>query len=147
MATGDNAVIPLFEPGERITANATAVVAAGRFVKISGDMESPPIMTVATPITGGNNVQCAQCVAGDRAFGVAGYDAAAIGDKFPVINGPGIVVPMTAGGTITANDQVMSDAAGKPVTWTSAASEANHANGLAVSSAASAGIVYIRLYT
>lgn len=147
MATGDNAVLPLFEPGERISAAATAAVSAGRFVKISGDMQSAPILTVGTPITGGNLVQCAQCVAGDRAFGVAGYDAAVSGDTFPVINGPGMVVPMTAGGNITANDQVMSDAAGKPVTWTSAASEANHSNGLAVSTALSGATVWVRLYT
>lgn len=147
MATGDNAVIPLFEPGARITGAATAAVSAGKFVKISADMQQSPLLTVSSPITGGNVVQCAQCVAGDKAFGVAGYDAVNVGDTFPVINGPGIVVPMTAGATITAGNKVMSDANGNPVPWTSAASEANNANGLAVSSAANAAVVFVRLYS
>lgn len=142
MATGDNATIPLFEPGERITAAATAPVVSGKFVKVTADMQSQPALNIAAPLTGGNLIQCAQAVAGDKAFGVAGYDAAAIGDSFPVLNGPGMVVPMVAGAAITAGQEVQSDAAANPIPLA-----AGKSNGMAVNSAANGATVYVRLYS
>jgi len=128
MATGDNPIIPLFEPGERPTAAATAAIGAGKFLKVSADMQASPILNVTTPLVGGNLIQVAQCVAGERAIGVSGWDASGSGEVLPVI-GPNMVVPMVAGSAVTFGQKVMSDAAGLPVPWTSAASEANNANG------------------
>jgi hypothetical protein len=96
-------------------------------------------------LTGGNLPQVATCSAGAKAFGVAGFDAAASGDVLPVICGPGIVVPMVAGGTITAGNQVESDAAGKPIAW--AGTIATQPNGQALNSVTVGQTVYVRLYT
>lgn len=144
MATGDNAVIPLYEPGSRITAAATAAIGAGRFVKISGNLQGGPGLDVSTPtspLTGGNLPQVAQCVAGDKAYGVSGWDAAASGDVLPVLNGPGMVVPMVSGAATTAGQEVQSDANGAAIPLA-----AGKSNGMAISAAAG-GVVYVRLYS
>lgn len=150
MATGDNPITPLFEPGQKITARITAAVTAGRFVKPSGNFEGGPLLDVSTPtgpLTGGNLMKVATCGAGQQAIGVAGTDGAADGDVIPVLNGPGLVVPMTAAGAITAGDKIMSDASGRATTWVTAASEANNALGVAISGAADTATVYVRLFT
>lgn len=144
MATGDNPCIPLFEDGERPTAAVSAVVGGGKFVKVSGDMQHSPILDVAAPLTGGNLMVVAQCVAGEKAIGVSTWDAAAIGDVVGVM-GPTLIVPMVAGAAITFGQKVMSDAAGLPVPWTSAASEANNANGIALNSAGGGATVWVAL--
>lgn len=144
MATGDNAIVPLFDPGRKVTAVATAAIGAGRFVKPSGNFQGGPLLDVTgptTPITGGNNMQVAQCVSGDKAFGVAAYDAAASGDPVPVYCGPGLIVPMVSGAATAAGAEVQSDANGAAITLA-----AGKSNGMAVS-AASGGVVYVRLYT
>lgn len=150
MATGDNAITPLYEPGTRITAAATGAIGAGKFVKIGGNFQGGPLLDLTgptTPLVKGNLPQVSVCGAGQKAFGVSGADASGADEVLPIINGPGIVVPMTAGATITAGNEVMSDASGNPVPWTSAASEANRVLGLAISGAANAAAVYVRLYT
>lgn len=148
MATGDNPIIPLFEDADRITAAATAAIGSGRFVKPSGNFQAGPLLDITgptTPLTGGNLIQVAQCVAGDRALGVADRDASGSGEVLGVITGHDIV-PMVSGGATTAGAKVMSDANGAAVPWTSAASEANNALGIAVSAAAG-GICYVKLFS
>jgi hypothetical protein len=94
MALGDNSIVPLYEPGTRITAAVTAAVTGGKFVRPSGNFQSGPLLSTASD---GGNVQVATCGAGLRALGVAGYDGPNAGDKIPLICGHDIVVPMTAG--------------------------------------------------
>lgn len=148
MALGDNAIVALFDEASDLSAAVTAAVSAGRFVKISGGMQGGgPLLDVSTatsPLTGGNLMQVAQCVAGDRALGVSKWDAPTVGDVVGIHAGYQIV-PMVAGAAITAGQKVMSDANGQPVPWTSAVSEANNSNGIAVSTAAGAATVYIKL--
>lgn len=139
MATGDNPVIPLFEEGHRPTAAAQAVVGAGRFVKVAADLQASPILNISSPLVGGNLVQVAQCVAGDRAFGVSGWDAAAVGDVLPVICQP-LIVPMVAGAAITFGQEVQSDAAGLPITLA-----AGKSNGIALNSAAGGATVWVAI--
>jgi hypothetical protein len=145
MATGDNAILPLFTPADDVTCAASAAIGAGKFVKISADMQASPILAVGTPLVKGNLMVVAQCVAGDKAFGVSKWDASGADEVLGVFSG-GQVVPMTAGGSITAGNKVMSDASGNPVAWTSAASEANNANGIAVSTATNGNTVYVKLF-
>jgi hypothetical protein len=139
MATGDNAIVPLFEPGGRVTCRATAAISAGHFVAPSGDFEGGPAISVATPLVGGNLIKVAHCGAGLKALGVAVYDAAADGDPVPVLCGSKIIVPMVSTGAIAAGAQVQSDATGQAVVLSSGI-----ALGLAVSAAAS-NIVYVQL--
>lgn len=147
MATGDNRIAPLYQPGENLTAAITAAVSAGTFVKVSGGFQGGPLLDVSTPtspLTGGNLPQVATCGAGGRALGVAEFDGAVAGDVIPVYAGPGVVVPMVAGGTITFDQQVESDAAGKPIAW--AGTIATQPNGKALNSVTVGQTVYIRLY-
>jgi hypothetical protein len=54
---------------------------------------------------------------------------------------------MISGAAITFNNKVMSDAAGLPVPWTSAASEANNANGIALNTVGAGGLtVWVKLF-
>jgi hypothetical protein len=144
MALGDNPVIPLFESGERITCAASAAITAGRFVKISGNIQAGPLLDVSTPtgpLVKGNLLVVALCVAGDRAFGVSGWDAPSVDDVLPVLNGPGMVVPMVAGAAIAAGVEVQADAAGAAITLA-----AGKSNGMAVSAAVN-NVVFVRLFT
>jgi hypothetical protein len=100
------------------------------------------VSSPTSPLSGGNLPQVAQCVAGDRAFGVAGFDGANAGDVIPVINGPGIVVPMNAGAAITAGQEVQSDANGDAIPLA-----AGKSNGMALSGAGLGTTVYVRLYS
>jgi hypothetical protein len=138
MATGDNSIVPLYEPGTRITAAVTAAVTGGKFVRPSGNFQSGPLLSTASD---GGNIQVATCGAGLRALGVAGYDGATAGDKIPVICGHDIVVPMTAGAAITAGQEVESDANGNPIPLAT-----GRPNGMAISGAANGATVYIRLF-
>lgn len=143
MATGDNVVTPLFDPVGKPSAAVTAAVGAGRFLKISGNFQAGPLLDVSTPtgpLVGGNLMQVAQCVAGDKAIGVARWDAAAAGDVVGVLGVPGMIVPVVAGGAIVAGTEVQSDANGAAITLA-----AGKATGYAVS-ASVGGIVYVRLY-
>lgn len=139
MATGDNAILPLFEPGRRPSAAVTAPVVAAKFVKVAADMQASPILNITSPLVGGNLIQVAQTVAGDRAFGVSVWDAAAAGDVVALMRAP-MVVPMTAGAAITFGQQVQSDAAGNPIPLA-----AGIANGIACNSAANGATVWVAL--
>lgn len=147
MALGDNAIVALFDDADDLTAAVTAAVGAGKFVKISASFQGGPLLdvsTVAGPLTKGNLMQVAACVAGDKAIGVTKWDTVAADDVVGLYSGNQIV-PMVAGANVTAGNKVMSDANGLPVPWTSAASEANNTNGIAVSTALSGATVYIKL--
>jgi hypothetical protein len=125
-----NDAIPTLRPGADFTAQVTAAVTGKRFVKISADRSSGPGLAATAE---GSNYKVAPCGAGQAAIGVAKYDQATVGGKVGVIREG--VVPVTAGGTITAGAYVMSDATGQAVAWTSAASEANAKLGVAMSGA------------
>lgn len=143
MAYGDNAIVALFDEANDLSAAVTAPVSAGRFLKISATTQGGPaldISTVAGPLTGGNLIQVAQCIAGDKAIGVAKWDAPTAADVVGMYTG-GQVVPMLAGAAITAGVEVQSDANGQPITLA-----AGKANGIAVSTAVNAATVYIKLY-
>lgn len=139
MAVGDNPVIPLFEPGRRFTGAAAAAIVAGKFIKFGADMQASPILNVANPLVGGNLPQIVQCVAGDRAVGISGWDGPTIGDVVPIITLP-LVVPMVAGAAITFGQEVQSDAAGNPITLA-----AGRSNGIALNSAAGGATVWVAL--
>lgn len=125
-----NDCIPYKKPGEDVTAQVTAAVVGKRFVAISAARTSGPGLATTAE---GSNYRVATCGAGGRAIGVAKYDQATVGGKVGVIRGG--IVPVTAGGTVTAGQDVMSDATGQAVTWTSAASEANKRLGTAMNDA------------
>jgi hypothetical protein len=139
MAVGDNPVIPLFEEGHRPTAAAAAAVFAGKFIKVGADLQASPILNTTTPLVGGNLMQVVQCVAGDRAIGISGWDAPNVGDVLPVISLP-IVVPMVAGAAVTFGQEVQSDAAGLPIPLA-----AGKSNGIALNSAAGGATVWVAL--
>jgi hypothetical protein len=141
MATGDHPTIPLFEDGDRISAAITAAVTSGTFVGISATLQGGPLLNVTTPITGGNAIQVATCTAAAKAFGVAVTDGATAGDVIGLITGHGYIVPMIAGGSITAGVEVECGAAGNPVTLAS-----GKACGMAVSTATSTNTVWIKTY-
>jgi hypothetical protein len=136
MALGDNAISPLYKPGGTLTGHATAAITGGRFVSVSAAPASGPALNTATD---GSNVKITTTGAGAKADGVAGYDAAAAADKIPFhLDG---VVPVTAGGTVTAGQEVESDAQGRAITLAS-----GKACGKAFTSATVGNPVYVRLY-
>lgn len=95
--------IPYWKPGQQPTCHAGGAITGKRLVKISG-----------TPQEG--NPQVVQATAAAKAFGVAAFDAAS-GAKVTVIKDG--IVPITAGGSITAGAEVESDASGQVVTLAS----------------------------
>jgi hypothetical protein len=143
MALGDNTILALAEPADDITAAVTAVVTSGKFVKISGNPQGGPLLDISTPtspLTKGNVLQVAPCVAGDKAFGVTKWDTAAVDDIVGLFTGNQIV-PMVAGAAITAGQEVQSDLNGLPIPLA-----AGKANGMAVSGGAGGATVFIQLY-
>ncbi|GAB7039710.1 MULTISPECIES: DUF2190 family protein [Catenuloplanes] len=99
-----NELIPFEEPGQRITAQASATVTGKRFVNISGNR------------TAGGKYQVAPATAAGAVFGVATYDAAS-GEPVGVIRSG--IVPVTAGGTIAAGARVEVGTNGQAVTLAS----------------------------
>jgi hypothetical protein len=92
-----NVCQPLYNEGRNITGRASAAVTGKRFVRISGNStDGVPAVAHAT--------------AAERVWGVSGYDAAedAI---LPVIRKG--VVPVTAEGALSADDEVEVGTAGK----------------------------------
>jgi len=147
MALGDNSIVPLFDPGDDLTAAVTAAVTAGRFCKISGNFQGGPLLSLSTPtspLTKGNLIQVAPCGAGEQAIGVSKWDAPTADDVVGLYSG-NKVVPMVADGAVTAGDKIMSGATGGAKTWATAASEANNCLGVAVSGAADTATVYVKL--
>jgi len=137
MALGDNPIIALFDPGDKITAATAAAVGAGRFVKINAGFQGGPALDLSTPtspLTKGNVAQVAVCGTGQRAFGVTQWDTAAADD----------IVGLYCGSQV-AGDIIMSGSAGGAKTWVTAASDANHELGVAMSTAADTATVYVKL--
>lgn len=148
MALGDNPITPLFEPADDVSAAVTAAISAGKFVKIGGNIQGGPLLDLSTPtspFTKSNALVVSLCGAGQKSIGVTKWDTAAADDLVGLFTG-GQIVPMTAGASITADNEVMSDASGNPIPWVSAASEANKVLGKAVSGASNGATVYIKLY-
>lgn len=106
-----NEAIAFYDSGEDITGFCTAAVTGKRFVKISGARTGGP-HGVSDDITGGN-VKVAPAGAGDKVFGVATYDQL-INKLVPVARAMK-VMPVTAGGALSAGQEVQSDATGKAV--------------------------------
>lgn len=102
-----NECIPLFEPGDRLTADASSAITGKRFCMISANVEGGP--GLSTNVTG-NNLRAAHASAGALALGVASHDCAQ-DDKVTLITGG--VVPVTADGAISAGNEVEVGTAGK----------------------------------
>lgn len=126
-----NECIPAYRPG----ADLTAIVGAGgvtgkTFVNISAALD----VAAGTPLT------VVTAAAAGLTFGVASRDAAA-GAKVGIIRGPGIIIPVTAGGTIALGAEVEVGASGRAVTLAS-----GKARGRAVSAGTNGNDVFIELY-
>lgn len=132
-----NECIPFYEPGGRLTAQATAAVTGKRFVGISGNRVSGPALNTATD---GGNYRVAHATAGSKALGVAAHDAGS-GDKVPVIAVPGSVVPVRAGADLTAGVEVEVGTNGQAIPLASGI-----AVGLCMTGATSGNDAEIRLY-
>lgn len=97
-----------YNDGSDITAQANAAVAGKTFAAIAGDMTAEGLLSVKPAATGGNTV------------GVVKYDADT-GEKVGVARGSSRVITVTAGGAITAGDEVAVGAGGKAVKATEGA--------------------------
>lgn len=117
---------PLFRPSDEITCLASAAVTGKRFVSISATRDADTGLVKVAPGT-----------AAGKAFGVAGYDAAS-GAVLPVLREG--VVPVTAGGAITAGDQIEVGTDGKAVKASTGV-----AVGLAIETATSGNDVFVAL--
>lgn len=120
-----NDCIPYKRPGEDLSAKATAAITGKRFVKISGNRTSGPLLSTTSE---GSVYQAAPAVLGDRAIGVAAWDAA-LNDIFSIITAG--VVPVTSGAAIVAGAEVQSDANGQAVTLAAGKSLGVCLNGVA----------------
>ena len=121
-----NEVAPLFRPGRDITGHATAAVTGGRFVGVSATRGADGLIRVA------------HATAAARAFGVAAADIAS-GAVGLVLRGG--IVPVTAGGAITAGAQVEVGSDGKAVALASGI-----AVGIAVETGSNNNPVFVALH-
>lgn len=111
-----NDCIPFKSPGESVTAKAEGAITGKRCVQISGPRTSGPglaataegsVYVVGLPSATG------AAGAGQQVFGVAAWDVANNG---LVTVHRGGILPITAGGSITAGDEVQVGSDGKVVT-------------------------------
>lgn len=137
-----NECIPYKEPGSATTFKATAGVTGKRFVAPSGNRTGGAAGGLSSDLA--NVLQCAHAGAGVKPLGVAKRDVAngALGGAHAT---PGMVVPVTAGATITAGQEVMSDASGQAIPHVPGTAT-NRAAGLALTGAANGADAEIRLY-
>lgn len=98
-----NIMVPYFQPGETLTAVASAPVKGGTFVAIGGARRNE--MVVVKPATGAD------------AIAVAGYDAAQDGRVTCHMGG---VLDVVAAAALVAGDYVKSDANGQAIKGTAA---------------------------
>ena len=124
-----NECIPLYQPGEHITAAVATAVTGKTFVDISGQTLNP-----AT----GALISVAPATAAGKVLGVAAFDAAVGAQVLAIGEG---VVPVTAGAAITAGAEVEVGTGGKAITLAS-----GKAVGRALTTAANNADVYVRLY-
>lgn len=134
-----NECIAYMDDGNDPTVQAAGAVVGRRFLRVSAAKQIGS-QALSTDTLGGNII-VATCGAGQRAIGVAGYDQVS-GGKLPMLRGHKIV-PVEAGAAMAAGDQVMSDATGRAITWTSAASEANARLGVVLNAPTAAGQIGI----
>ena len=125
-----NDLIPYKRPGQDFTAIVTAAVTGKRFVVISANVSSGPGLSNTAE---GSLPKVALAGAGAQAIGVSKYDQPTVNGNVGVARGG--IVPVEAGGTITAGAKIMSDATGRAVAWTFAASDANNPLGVAINDA------------
>lgn len=98
-----NECIPLYRPGHDVTAVTTGAVTGKTFVDWSAALTTGlPSVNTAT--------------AAGKVAGVATYDAAS-GARVVVQRGKGLIVPVTAGGTISALAEVEVGSGGKAVAF------------------------------
>lgn len=122
-----NECIPLYSPGQDISAVCTGAVTGKTFVDYSAAMTTGlPSVNTAT--------------AAGKVAGVAAYDAAS-GSRVAVIRGKGQIVPMTAGGSVTALAEVEVGTSGRPVTFSAGVKV-----GRALSTATVGNQIWIELY-
>lgn len=137
-----NDCIPFKRDGYDITCMVTAAVTGKRCVVVSATRSSGPALSATAE---GSVYKVATAGAGARPLGVAAWDQPTVNGFVNVIRKG--IVPITAGAAITAGQEVMSDASGKVVPWTSAVNEANKKVGLAMADAALNADAEILLYT
>ncbi|MGP9611112.1 DUF2190 domain-containing protein [Corynebacterium sp. AOP36-E1-14] len=97
-----------YNDGSDITAEANAAVVGKTFAAVAGDMTAEGLLSVKPAATGNNTV------------GVVKYDADT-GEKVGLARGSSRVITVTAGGAITAGDEVAVGAGGKAVKATEGA--------------------------
>lgn len=97
-------LIPYFDDGDNVTGYCTANVVGKTFLAISGNLYTDNTFSVAT------------CPANAKPFGVAEYDAST-GQWIGIVRKG--IVPVTCGaaGSLTAGQEVMSDASGNAIAW------------------------------
>ena len=122
-----NESIPLYRPGSDVSATPTAAVKGKTFVDVSGAIA-------------GGLVKVTTATAAGKAFGVAAFDAPQDG-TVAVIRGSKTILPVVAGGTLAAGDEVEVGAGGKAVKLASGL-----AVGRALDAAAADADVFIEIY-
>lgn len=132
----DNVATPFHETSD-VTFRAVGDVKGKTFVVPTSDRTSGPGLS-DTPE--GSNYRMKTAVAGGAVAGVARYDVDS-GELGGVIGTPGRIVPVVAGGSIAAGEQVEVGADGKAVKLSSGV-----AVGLCMNGADSAEEAEIRLY-
>ncbi|OZD48641.1 hypothetical protein CH252_19125 [Rhodococcus sp. 06-1477-1B] len=125
-----NESIPVYRPGDDVTATASGAVVGKTFVDITGALNpaNGTVITVATATSAALSV------------GVASRDTAS-GAKLHVLRGKGSVVPVTAGGNIAFGAEVEVGASGRAVTLAS-----GKARGRSWSAGTAGNDVFIELY-
>ena len=106
-----NECIPYWDNGDTITCYAQTAVIGKRFVSVTGARQSGTVGTSAVgpqPTVNLTGAGLGSCI------GVAAYDAAA-GQSVTVFHEPSIILPVTAGASITAGQLVQSDATGRAI--------------------------------
>lgn len=147
-----NECIPFKEPGSAITCKASGAVTGKLFVKISGNRTGGGAGGLSSDLANVYQVAAVAAAGEDSVLGVAKQDAAD-GSLVGVFTRPGIIVPVTAGATITAGDLVMADAAGKAIPFVQdvtpaagAAAATKRPLGLALTGASSNADAEIKLF-
>lgn len=125
-----NESIPLYRPGDDVTATASGAITGKTFVDVTGGVNA----------ANGTTLTVATATGGALSVGVASRDTAS-GAKLHVLRGKGSVVPVTAGGNIAVGNEVEVGANGRAVVLAS-----GKARGRAWSTGAAGSDVYIELY-
>lgn len=103
-------VLPYRGPVHGVAVQTTAAVTGGRFVAVSANAAPGPALS-RTALQ--KNIQVAHCGAGAMARGVASTDASASGVFLTAFDQG--TVPVEAGATLTAGQQVESDSVGRAI--------------------------------